>query len=168
MAGGSKTREDPTDQRCEHCCLFFSAQGIGTHEPNCPVADLDVDVVPTVESQGLSQESNPETESPDGEDRGVSPDSDPEGPTPQTVTDGGATGLGLEGPPAQPSSAADDDDDDDLEDDDEKTYDCTDCGADTDLSDDDLDAAFSETTDRHGFRGYITCDDCGHRMGWSA
>lgn len=167
MAGGSKTREDPTDQRCEHCGLFYSSQGIGTHEPNCPVASLDVDVVPTtVESRGPTEGSDSRGESPDGGDEGVSADSDSETSPGEAVTDGGATGLGLEGPPAKPSTAADDDLEDD--EDDEETYDCTDCGADTDLADEDLDAAFSETTDRHGFRGYITCDDCGHRMGWSA
>ena len=171
MAGGSKTREDPTDQRCEHCALFYSSQGIATHEPNCPIADLDVDVVPAAESQGLSEEAESETVSTDGEDQGGSPEVDPEPSPREAVTDGGATGLGLGGPPAQPSSAADDDgdlqDDEDVDVDDE-TYDCTECGTDTGYSDDDLDSAFSETTDRHGFRGYINCDDCGKRMGWSA
>lgn len=166
MAGGSKTPEDLTDQRCQHCGLFYSSQGIATHEPNCPIADLDVDVVPAAESQGLSEEADSETESTDGEDQGDSPEVDPETSPREAVTDGGATGLGLGGPPAQPSSAADDDLEDD--EDDVDTYDCTECGTDTEFSDDDLDDAFSETTDRHGFRGYITCDDCGKRMGWSA
>lgn len=160
MAGGSIRREDVTEQRCEHCGLFYSSQGITTHEPNCPVSQLPVDVVPVVDgevqTEGLGRDLGAEAEPHDGVEDGVSSDPDPERDGPRPAADGG---LGLEGAPDRDVDGQDGPD--------SETYDCTECDVDLEVTDEQLDGEFTAATDRHGFRGYVECDDCGHRMGWS-
>lgn len=61
MAGASSEREHPTDQRCDYCGRFFSAQGIGPHEEHCPVRELgiSVDELDGRDDQGDTREPEP-------------------------------------------------------------------------------------------------------------
>ena len=36
---GRPVPEEPTDQECPHCGLWFSSRGIDTHTDTCPVRD---------------------------------------------------------------------------------------------------------------------------------
>ncbi|WP_233194309.1 hypothetical protein [Haloferax marisrubri] len=84
---GSKEPQNPTDQQCEHCGLFYAAQGIHNHRPGCPLRDWDTMIQPL---DGAGE--------PAGE-RGSVPDSDPANPaesgdievsdTQKAMTDGG-------------------------------------------------------------------------------
>ena len=78
---------------------------------------------------------------------------DPKAAVEEAATDGGETGLGLEGPPDDVDDAGDDQEDDVVDDDQEESDDleeCPRCGAEHDTSD------LSPGTYR--------CDECGGRV----
>lgn len=125
---GSKRPQDPTDQMCSTCGLFFSKQGIKPHERSC---DRDEPILPLDRLEGDEQGGGDPAEAPhpagaapsDGEGaaQGAGPDS---GAPP--ATDGGGAGLPLEGPPEvdEQSTEADGGTDEVVQDDDG----CPECG----------------------------------------
>jgi hypothetical protein len=56
---GSVTPETPTDQKCGHCRLFFSKNGLPPHEENCPLKGRDLVVVPVEEADALEASTDP-------------------------------------------------------------------------------------------------------------
>jgi hypothetical protein len=99
MNGNFESTEE-TDQQCSHCGLWFSDRGIKAHEMHCPFAGREERILASVERGGAPEDgaTPDETEPTDGVG---------DTPTPETATDGGARGLGLEGPP-EPSTSSND------------------------------------------------------------
>jgi hypothetical protein len=132
---GSKKPQDPTDQMCSTCGLFFSKQGIKPHERSC---DRDEPILPLDRLEDEQQGAGDPSEAPhpagsvpsDGEGVALSPEGD-SGPTP--AADGGGAGLGLEGPPEPPTSTSDEPTEDVEDLDDDQDGGCPECG--TDLED---------------------------------
>jgi len=85
-----------TDQQCEHCGLWFSDRGIRAHEMHCFLAGRDERIVAD-QTGGGPPEDAPDQNAP------PSPEGVGDTPSPERVTDGGETGLGLEGPPETPA-----------------------------------------------------------------
>ncbi|WP_363467822.1 hypothetical protein [Halogeometricum borinquense] len=88
---GTYEAENPTDQQCRHCGLYFRAQGIHNHESSCYLDGHDTMIQPVDESRG--EVDDPErvgrTESPTLDEPDESPTLDPK----KTVTDGGNPAL---------------------------------------------------------------------------
>lgn len=105
---GSKNPDEPTDEMCQNCGLYFSRRGIIPHRRNCsrdePLLPLDrhQDDVEPEGGEASSREEGEAPTPPDGVGDGAPPEApDPPGdaPTPrdeEVSTDGG---LGLGGAP---------------------------------------------------------------------
>jgi hypothetical protein len=159
MSGWSAEPSDITDQQCEHCHLYFTAQGIHNHEASCPLEGEDV----VFTSPGDSADRAPGTESADildsadGEVQGTQ-DSAPETAESVVATDGGTPGLGLDGPPTPQQAVEDAVDDAEASETgcDPNALECPLCGADAGLSADDLEPGKT-----------YRCTECDKRLEWS-
>ena len=136
MAGGSVTPESDTDQRCNHCTLWFASKGISKHEKNCPIRKLPVEVVPKHDDSSSSQRHAPEVDTNAEPHEGVEEgdidevDSNTTDMTQERNDEQqDQTGLGLTGPPEQPADAAAATDAG--VDQEPETLDCPHCGKDT-------------------------------------
>jgi hypothetical protein len=86
MAGGSKTQERESDRQCMHCGLWFSSQGLVTHQRNCFLQDIDqrvqepgsgaLEADSAVDSGAQSPDSVDWEAQPTGQDRGAHPEVD--------------------------------------------------------------------------------------------
>ncbi|WP_233510257.1 hypothetical protein [Haloferax sp. Atlit-4N] len=87
MSGGTYEPQSATDQQCEHCGLYFRAQGIHNHETSCYLQDHDTMIQPLDDPVSVREtESGTQDESADTE----VPDTQPEV---EAVTDGGNPAL---------------------------------------------------------------------------
>lgn len=181
MTGGV-TPETATDQQCEHCGRWFSAQGIDSHEGACDLSDVDAVVVPVVDHGAADLLDDDLDEHDAFADEGPTPGHDVdavEGPTPDegggqpvdegaTVTDGGRAMAppepDVEREPAPPTDDVVDDDEqrdgsDDVDDHDHDDVECPTCERATGDDPDDLD---------DGAIYRCPHDDCGARFRWRA
>jgi hypothetical protein len=73
MAGGSEKKENPTDQQCEHCGLWFSKRGHYSHTRNCP-ANVPTNDQSETTKVTMPSETTEETEETDENDTLYCPD----------------------------------------------------------------------------------------------
>lgn len=119
---GSRNPDDPTDEMCPTCGLYYSRRGIIPHSRHCDRDEPLLD--PTRDEIGTHAVEDAPTPTPsDGDGATPSPDH-------EAATDGGTTGLGLPGPPATASTTPSDDavDEQDVEDGTTDPDGCPECG----------------------------------------
>lgn len=126
---GNREQQNPTDEQCPHCGMWFSRRGVIPHKRNCQFQDYDVMLQPLAGDgdEDVDEPGEGDPPEPEGGDPIDEPDDD-EGPSPspRRATDGGETGLGLEGPPEPPTPSPDVDDVDDDQDDVDEAACCSD------------------------------------------
>lgn len=148
MAGGSLTRENASDQQCEHCKRWYSSQGIDNHQDSCPLQGVDLEEYAAHVTERGAPGPDPhegEVASTAGTDASADTRTD-------ARTDG--SGLGLDGKPDTSPSDVGEDEDDELV--------CTSCEEGLEVTDDEL-----EADDDIASGDILTCE-CGHEMRWVA
>ncbi|AUV82072.1 hypothetical protein C2R22_10775 [Salinigranum rubrum] len=141
MKGGTLEPENPREQQCEHCGLYFSAQGVHNHQRSCPLEHIDARVQPLDDPvEARTTEPSTQEESPDVEVTDTEPDvsgAESPLPDPEPATDGGNPAFDGPEPEARESVQGGGESDAGEEPD---TLDCPACGADTGASEDDVKA----------------------------
>lgn len=144
MKGGTLEPENPRDQQCEHCGLYFSAQGVHNHQRSCPLEHIDARVQPLDDpveartTESSTQDESPDDEVPDTEPTVSGAESSSPEPEPVPATDGGENPA-LDAPEPQPRERTQSDERSG-KDEETETLDCPACGTDTGATEDDVEA----------------------------